>query len=143
MAKRPGDLTIFEKEDAGHLLRIFFDHANPILEHCALEPAFPDGRIEKVQVRIATRQMKEGKLIERRLRIADSLDVCEVVVVEVRLCAFRRAEMDKDRAHSFCLDLRADLGNAVQSLRAKCSGKMAKKDEQDGRFVHQIEQRSA
>src|SRR5579863_6870563 len=143
MAKGSGDLAIFKQEDAWHLLRIFFNQANSILEHCALEPAFPDGWVEKVEIRIGARQAECGQLIERRRRIADSLDVCEVVIVKVRFCALRRAEMDKDGAHAFGLDLSADLGDAVQSLRTKGAGEMAKKDEQDGRLVHQFQKRSA
>ena len=51
--------------------------------------------------------------------------------------------MHKDRPHTLRLNLRPHLRNAVQSLRTKSACKVAKKDEQDRRFIHQIEQRPA
>jgi hypothetical protein len=51
--------------------------------------------------------------------------------------------MHKDRPHTLGLNLRAHLRNAVKSLRTKSACKVAKKDEQDRRFIHKIEQRPA
>src|SRR5580658_2817319 len=130
MAKGAYDLPVFQKEHARHLMSIFLDQADSILEQRALEPAHPDLEIEKVQIRVGARQAEEWKLIERGFRIADSFHIGKVVVVEVRLGPFRGAEMREDRAHAPGLNLRAHLRNAGEGLGAERAGKVAEKDEQ-------------
>src|SRR5208337_4356492 len=66
MAKGAHNLPLLQKEHARHLLRIFLDHANPILEKRTLEPAHQDCRMQRVQIRIRARQTKGGNLVERR-----------------------------------------------------------------------------
>jgi hypothetical protein len=51
--------------------------------------------------------------------------------------------MNKDGPHTVGLNLRTDLRDAIQRLRTKGARKVAKEDEQNGRFIHQIEQRAA
>src|ERR1700733_10594085 len=51
--------------------------------------------------------------------------------------------MHEHGPHAFCLNLRAYLGNAIESLCTESAGKVAKKDKQDGRFVNELEQRPA
>jgi hypothetical protein len=51
--------------------------------------------------------------------------------------------MGKDRARTPGLNLRPHLRDAVQGLRTKGARKVAKKDEQNRGFIHQIEQRPA
>jgi hypothetical protein len=51
--------------------------------------------------------------------------------------------MDKDRPRTLGLNLGAHFRNPVQSLRAKGARKVAQKDKQNRRFIHQIEQRPA
>ena len=119
MAKGSSDLALFEQEDAGHLLGIFLDHADSILEHRALEPSMPDDGIEEVEIGIGARQGEGGKLIERRLRIADPFHIGHMVVVEVGLGSLRRSEMHKHGPHAPGFNLPPHLRNAVQSLRAK------------------------
>ena len=114
----------------------------PYLNIAPCKPALPNRQIEEMQKWVGARQSKGGKLIKRRLGIADSFHVGEMVVVEVRFRPIRRAEVHKDRPHSLRLNLRPKLRNVVQSLRAKGACKVAKKDEQNRRFIHQFEQRA-
>ena len=96
-----------------------------------------------MQIRVGARQAKGGELIERCFGIADPFNLGQVVVVEIGLRPFRRAEMHKDRPHAFRFNLGTQLRNTVQCLRTEGTCKMAEKDEQNRRFIHQIEQRAA
>ena len=51
--------------------------------------------------------------------------------------------MHKDRPHTLGLNLPSHLSHAVQGLCTKSACKVAKKDQQNRRLVHQVEQRPA
>jgi len=52
MAEGARNLPVFQKEHARHLLCVFLDPANSILEKRAPEPGQKDGRMQRVQVRV-------------------------------------------------------------------------------------------
>ena len=52
MAKGAHNPPRLQEEHARHLVRIFLDHADSILEHRTLEPAPPNLQIQEVQERV-------------------------------------------------------------------------------------------
>ncbi len=54
-------------ENAGHLIRIFLDHADAMLANRALQPALPYRRNQELGKNIFPRQLKDGAGMQRSI----------------------------------------------------------------------------
>src|SRR5258705_1027053 len=119
VAKLPHDLRPLQEEDALHLMTIFFNRPDSILEECTLQPSGPHRRLKQRQRRMHPRQRKQRKLIHCRLRIAHPLHIPDPVVIEEQLRTFGRPQMYKHRPYPALIQFLAKVGHIADSLPAK------------------------
>jgi hypothetical protein len=89
IAKGADDGAITHIEDTRHLVAILFNHADAMLAKRTLQPSFPDSGDKQMGENVFAFESENRMKVERGIRIADSLDVGEVIVVEVGLGSLR------------------------------------------------------
>src|ERR1700749_2555285 len=83
--KLPHDLRPLQKENPLHLLAVFFDRSDSMLEQRTLKPPHPYRWLKQCQHGMNSRNRKPRILIHRPLRITHPLDISDPVVIEERL----------------------------------------------------------
>src|ERR1700722_12190703 len=140
VAESADDGAIAEIEDAGHLLRVFLDHADAVLANAAPQPRFPYRGNKEMRKNVFSRQLEDGAGMQGCIRIAHPLHIRKLEVVKVGLGPLGRPEMDEDGPNSLRLNRPAKPGDVLQSLAAKRASKMTKENQQERRLIQKRKQ---
>ena len=136
----PNNLRPLQKEDPLHLVSIFLDRPDPVLEDRPLQPPQPHRRLQQRQRRMHPRQGKHRHLINLRLRIAHPLHIADPVIIKERLRPLRRPQMHKHRPHTPPRQLPLQLRNIADRLPAERTPKVSQKHQQHRRSLRQRQQ---